>query len=102
MIEVFKIYCTEEFVMSIYILEYIIILYYTILSYLIPLITPRFLGQFRRLGATIIYASFTRVIIDTKKNDINAAIEYTSFIISALRSNSVFEYVQIAPKGMCI
>ena len=45
----------------------------------------RLLGELQRLGATIVSASFNRVIIATNKTDLSAAQEYTDFIISTIK-----------------
>jgi len=47
----------------------------------------RLLGEFQRLGATIISASFNKIIISTNKKDLAAAKEYTEFIISTIQQS---------------
>lgn len=56
----------------------------------------RLMGQLRKLGTEIVHANFSRVIINTKKHDQLAASEYVEFILSALRSNSMFSYLEVS------
>jgi DNA polymerase epsilon subunit 1 len=51
--------------------------------------------QFRKLGALIVYANFSRMIINTKKYEVSAAVEYVDFIISAIRSHETFSYIEV-------
>ena len=55
----------------------------------------RLMGQLRKLGTEIVHANFSRVIINTKKHDQLAAAEYVEFILTALRSNNMFTYLEV-------
>lgn len=47
------------------------------------------LAEFRKLGATIIFADFSKIIIDTGKFDISAAKAYCESLLKALQSRFV-------------
>lgn len=55
----------------------------------------RLIGQLRRLGTLIVYANFNRIILNTKKYDLAGAQEYVDFIVSALRTNDTFAYLEV-------
>lgn len=44
------------------------------------------LGEFQRLGSTIISASFHRITIATNKNDLSEAIEYVNFVLATIQN----------------
>lgn len=51
------------------------------------------LAEFRKLGATIIYANFSKIIIDTGKPDLSAGKAYCDSLLRALQTRSVLHYV---------
>ncbi|TYH16062.1 hypothetical protein ES288_A05G088900v1 [Gossypium darwinii] len=55
------------------------------------------LAEFRKLGATIIFADFSKVIIDTGKYDISAAKAYCDSLLKALQSRELFEWIELEP-----
>lgn len=44
------------------------------------------LAEFRKLGATIIYADFSRIIVDTGKGDLVGAQGYCEYLLKTLKS----------------
>lgn len=44
------------------------------------------LAEFRKLGAAIIFANFSKVIIDTGKFDLSAAKAYCDSLLKALQT----------------
>ena len=48
------------------------------------------IGEFRRLGANIVYADFSKVIIATTKNDLKAAVEYSEFVLKTVKMKDEF------------
>ena len=48
------------------------------------------LAEFRKLGAAIIYANFSKVIIDTGKSDLSAARAYCDSLLKALQTRLLF------------
>ena len=47
------------------------------------------LAEFRKLGATIIFANFSKVIIDTGKFDLPAAKAYCNSLLKTLQTRFV-------------
>lgn len=48
------------------------------------------LTDLRRLGAIIIYADFSKVVIDTGKSDLSAAKAYCESLLTVMGSRLVF------------
>lgn len=44
------------------------------------------LAEFRKLGATIIFANFSKIIIDTGKSDLLAAKSYCDGLLQTLQT----------------
>jgi DNA polymerase epsilon subunit 1 len=57
----------------------------------------RLISEFKRLGATVVFADFRRIIISTDKHDLASATDYVSYITDTITSHSVFEYIRIEP-----
>ncbi|KAK8952512.1 DNA polymerase epsilon catalytic subunit A [Platanthera zijinensis] len=55
------------------------------------------LAEFQKLGATIIFADFSKVIIDTGKVDIVAAHAYCDCVIKTLQTRDLFEWIELEP-----
>ncbi|KAK8513325.1 hypothetical protein V6N12_052522 [Hibiscus sabdariffa] len=55
------------------------------------------LAEFRKLGATIIFADFSKVIIDTGKYDITAAKAYCNSLLKTLQDRELFEWIELEP-----
>ncbi|KAJ4724769.1 DNA polymerase epsilon catalytic subunit [Melia azedarach] len=55
------------------------------------------LAEFRKLGATIIFANFSKVIIDTGKFDLPAAKAYCDSLLKALQTRELFEWIELEP-----
>ncbi|KAM7522501.1 hypothetical protein LguiA_012403 [Lonicera macranthoides] len=55
------------------------------------------LAEFRKLGAAIIYANFSKVIIDTGKSDLSAARAYCDSLLKALQTRDLFEWIELEP-----
>ncbi|GAV76364.1 LOW QUALITY PROTEIN: DNA_pol_B domain-containing protein/DNA_pol_B_exo1 domain-containing protein/DUF1744 domain-containing protein [Cephalotus follicularis] len=55
------------------------------------------LAELRKLGATIIFASFSKVIIDTGKFDLSAAKAYCDSLLKALQARELFEWIELEP-----
>uniref|UniRef100_A0A1B0CZY1 DNA polymerase epsilon catalytic subunit n=1 Tax=Phlebotomus papatasi TaxID=29031 RepID=A0A1B0CZY1_PHLPP len=53
------------------------------------------LSEFQRLGATIIFADFNRVIINTGKESPVEAINYTDYIVQNIRNKEMFHGVHV-------
>ncbi|TMW61838.1 hypothetical protein Poli38472_010901 [Pythium oligandrum] len=56
------------------------------------------LAEFRRLGAQIVYADFSKIILCTKKSDLENAQTYVSFIIQTVLGKELFQILSMTPK----
>ncbi|EDO36342.1 predicted protein, partial [Nematostella vectensis] len=54
-------------------------------------------GEFKRLGSTIIFASFSKIIISTKKRSVSDALAYVDFILKSIQSKDLFHSIDITP-----
>ncbi|ESQ36065.1 hypothetical protein EUTSA_v10006524mg [Eutrema salsugineum] len=55
------------------------------------------LTDLRRLGAIIIYADFSKVVIDTGKFDLSAAKAYCESLLTAVGNSDIFEWILLEP-----
>ncbi|KAL6577446.1 DNA polymerase epsilon catalytic subunit A [Orobanche minor] len=55
------------------------------------------MAELRKFGATIVFASFSKVIIDTGKSDLAAAKAYCESILKTLQTRDLFEWVELEP-----
>ncbi|XP_074301915.1 DNA polymerase epsilon catalytic subunit A-like [Silene latifolia] len=55
------------------------------------------LAEFRKLGATIVFANFSKIILDTGKADLSAARAYCERLLKALQTRDMFEWIEIEP-----
>lgn len=53
------------------------------------------LAEFRKLGATIIFANFSKIIIDTGKSDLLAAKSYCDGLLQTLQTRDLFEWIEL-------
>ncbi|CAN4107239.1 unnamed protein product [Withania somnifera] len=54
-------------------------------------------AELRKLGATIVFASFSKIIIDTGKSDISAAKAYCDNVIKNVQTRELFEWIELEP-----
>ncbi|KAK3734408.1 hypothetical protein QZH41_010067, partial [Actinostola sp. cb2023] len=54
-------------------------------------------GEFKRLGSTMVYASFSKIIICTKKRSVSDAMAYVEFILRSIQSKDLFHSIDIVP-----
>ncbi|CAG7868312.1 unnamed protein product [Brassica rapa] len=55
------------------------------------------LTDLRRLGATIIFADFSKIVIDTGKFDLSAAKAYCDSLLTAVGNSDIFEWILLEP-----
>ncbi|XP_020246667.1 DNA polymerase epsilon catalytic subunit A-like [Asparagus officinalis] len=55
------------------------------------------LVELQKLGATLIFANFSKIIIDTGKIDLPAAHEYCYSLLKNLKSRDLFERIKLEP-----
>ncbi|CAM8878713.1 unnamed protein product [Rhodiola kirilowii] len=56
------------------------------------------LAEFRKLGATIVFANFSKIILDTGKSDLPAAKAYCDSVLRALQTRDLFEWIELEPQ----
>lgn len=56
------------------------------------------LSEFRKLGATIVFANFSKVILDTRKSDLLAAQAYCHSLLKTLQTRFVSLMQEIKKK----
>lgn len=54
-------------------------------------------AQFRRFGATVIYASFDRIILETGKNEVGSVVAYMDSCLGSIAKQDLFEWLIINP-----
>ncbi|KAF5789802.1 putative DNA-directed DNA polymerase [Helianthus annuus] len=55
------------------------------------------LREFRNSGSTIIFANYSKVILDTGKADLNAAQTYCDSLLETLQKSTLFEWIDLEP-----
>ena len=55
----------------------------------------RLIVELKKLNVTIIYASFSKMIISTNKYEIGAAEEYISFIVDTILHKEMFQNLEV-------
>ncbi|XP_042374345.1 DNA polymerase epsilon catalytic subunit A-like [Zingiber officinale] len=55
------------------------------------------LYELRKLGANIIFASFSKIIIDTGKFELLAATAYCDSLLKTLQTRDLFEWIELEP-----
>ncbi|KAL5555227.1 hypothetical protein UlMin_037463 [Ulmus minor] len=55
------------------------------------------LAEFRKLGANIVFANFSKIIIDTGKFDLSAAKAYCDSLLKTLQTRELFEWIELEP-----
>ncbi|OWK53601.1 DNA polymerase epsilon catalytic subunit A [Lonchura striata] len=53
-------------------------------------------AEFKRLGSSVVYANFNRIILCTKKRHIEDAISYMEYIINSIHSKEIFHSLTIS------
>lgn len=54
------------------------------------------IAEFKRLGSTIVYANFNKIVLCTKKRRIEDAIAYIQYIVNNIRSKELFHSIDIS------
>ncbi|XP_030369181.1 DNA polymerase epsilon catalytic subunit A [Scaptodrosophila lebanonensis] len=56
----------------------------------------RIIAEFKRLGATIVYADFNRIILSSGKKTVSDALGYVDYIVQSLRNKEMFHSIQLS------
>ncbi|KAJ8551982.1 hypothetical protein K7X08_028425 [Anisodus acutangulus] len=54
-------------------------------------------AELRKFGAAIVFASFSKIIIDTGRSDVSAAKAYCDSVIKAVQTRELFEWIELEP-----
>ena len=55
------------------------------------------IGEFKRLGSTIVYADFNKIVVCTKKKRMEDACAYIKFILRTIKSRELFHSLNLEP-----
>eukprot|EP00112_Aurelia_sp_Birch-Aquarium-sp1_P000107 Seg1008.10 transcript_id=Seg1008.10/GoldUCD/mRNA.D3Y31 product="DNA polymerase epsilon catalytic subunit A" protein_id=Seg1008.10/GoldUCD/D3Y31 len=55
------------------------------------------IAEFKKLGSTIVYANFNKIILCTKKRKVKDALAYVQFILRSIQSKDLFHSIDLAP-----
>ncbi|KAJ5888486.1 DNA polymerase epsilon catalytic subunit A [Penicillium taxi] len=58
----------------------------------------RLMGEFRRVGSHIIFASSTRLLLQTTKTEVGNAYAYSQYVLKSIRANPAFHFVDLEIK----
>lgn len=56
------------------------------------------MGDFRRVGSNIIFASPTRLLLQTTKTEVGNAYAYSQYVLKSIRANAVFHFIDLEIK----
>ncbi|TDH74036.1 hypothetical protein CCR75_003841 [Bremia lactucae] len=70
---------------------------YAMVKRLMEKLFLQLLAEFRRLGAQIVYADFSKLIVCTKKESLHDANAYMNFILQTVLSNELFQVLTFTP-----
>ncbi|EDV91605.1 GH12980 [Drosophila grimshawi] len=56
----------------------------------------RIIAEFKRLGATIVYADFNRIILSSVKKSVSDALGYVDYVVQSLRNKEMFHSMQLS------
>ncbi|KAH7426493.1 hypothetical protein KP509_10G003400 [Ceratopteris richardii] len=56
------------------------------------------LAELRKLGATIVFADFSRIIIATGKINVQGAQGYCEYLVKTLQTRDLFEWIELEPQ----
>jgi DNA polymerase epsilon subunit 1 len=57
------------------------------------------IAEFQRLGSSIVFANYNRIIICTKKKRLEDAFAYLQFILESIHQKELFHSIEIEPKS---
>ncbi|XP_065643489.1 DNA polymerase epsilon catalytic subunit A isoform X2 [Hydra vulgaris] len=57
------------------------------------------ISEFKKLGSTIVYASFNKIILNTKKRKLKDGLAYVQYIMNSILSKMLFKSIRLEPKA---
>ncbi|GAB6019923.1 hypothetical protein CHUAL_001454 [Chamberlinius hualienensis] len=70
-----------------------------ILHSLMKKLFMQLVAEFQQFGSEVVYASFNRIILNTKKHRVMDALAYTEFIVNKIRNKDLFQAIDITFKS---
>ncbi|KAI9929220.1 DNA polymerase epsilon catalytic subunit [Aspergillus wentii] len=58
----------------------------------------RLMAEFRRVGSNIIFASSTRLLLQTSKTEVGNAYAYSQYVLKSIRANASFHFIDLEIK----
>ncbi|KAE8351033.1 hypothetical protein BDV28DRAFT_162607 [Aspergillus coremiiformis] len=58
----------------------------------------RLMAEFRRVGSTIVFASSTRLLLQTTKTEVGNAYAYSQYVLKSIRANPSFHFIDLEIK----
>ncbi|KAJ6167043.1 DNA polymerase epsilon catalytic subunit A [Penicillium chermesinum] len=58
----------------------------------------RLMGEFRRVGSNVVFASSTRLLLQTTKTEVGNAYAYSQYVLKSIRANPSFHFVDLEIK----
>lgn len=55
-------------------------------------------AEFKRLGCVIVYANFNKIVICTKKNNVEDGLASVEFVVNSIRNKELFHLIEISYK----
>ncbi|KAL2014116.1 hypothetical protein VTN00DRAFT_1641 [Thermoascus crustaceus] len=56
------------------------------------------MGDFRRVGSNVVFASPTRLLLQTTKTEVGNAYAYSQYVLKSIRANAVFHFIDLEIK----
>lgn len=56
------------------------------------------ISEFKKLGSSIVYANFNRIILNTKKKGIKDALSYVQYILKSILAKPLFKSLRLEPE----
>ncbi|XP_037953438.1 DNA polymerase epsilon catalytic subunit 1 [Teleopsis dalmanni] len=54
------------------------------------------IAEFKRLGSTIIYADFNKIVLSSSKKTVTDALGYVDYVVHSLRNKEIFHSIQLS------
>ena len=64
---------------------------------LAPQVFRMLLGEMRKLGATIVFADFSRIIVCTGKHSLDSALGYVDSLAATVKAKDLFQWIDLTP-----
>lgn len=58
----------------------------------------RLMAEFRRVGSSVVFASSTRLLLQTTKSEVGNAYAYSQYILKSIRANPSFHFIDLEIK----